>query len=162
MKTFIIFTMVLFGFFQIGLGQNDVLVLIKKSNLKERRIEAGRKMKVFDFDGEKSRGELRIPNDSTIVVGSDTLLIKNVWRINCKSPVNIFTGGVVTGGGGFVTVLGIDLITETSGTYVNFLAVALGIPMLVTGAIVTTGGVLLMTKGKSYKSRAWQFRINQT
>lgn len=142
-------------------GQNDMLVLKKASTGKEKSIQEGKRIKVVGLDTKKSRGDLNIINDSVISVGTDTLLINDIGRINYRPPVRFVSGALLTITGGVLSSYGITIIHDTSGTYVNFLAVVFGAPVFVTGMAVFSSGILLMVKGKGYKNGKWNLSVDQ-
>jgi hypothetical protein len=144
-----------------GFGQNDVLVLKKKMNGKEKIIREGKRIKTITNSDRILKGKFEIINDSSLVIKSDTLDVSDIVKIRTKSIASYITGGLLTGGGGLITTLGSLLVSQASseGFMLAFFYVVIGLPVIGVGVMTTIGGVLVLTIGKIYTNKKWDFGI---
>ena len=142
-------------------GQNEVLVLKKKSNNKEKLVREDKKIKIVTSDNQKIEGKFDIQNDSVLICNGDTLLLSEIEMIRTKSKATKIIGSSVAGIGALTTAGGAVVVVSTfaEGGLAVIVGIALGIPITTVGVIVTTSGVLMATIGKKHKSKKWNFDI---
>lgn len=151
-----------------ALGQSkeqERLLLYNPSIVKHSYISSGKIIKAKDLEGNKWKGVYRPLSDSSLTIGPDTLLLREIQKINAVYKgtigsqiggvllVPIGTAGLIVGAG--LAVAGI-LVTE-------WLLIPAGISGII-GAIMTIQGVRnLKKKGKSrysYDRSEWEYSIN--
>jgi len=161
MKTKLLFLgITLFSMINV-FSQNEVLILKKKKNDKEKLVQEGKKIKLITFDDQRLEGKFDITNDSVLVFEGDSLLLSEIDVIRTKSLASKIIGGSLAGGGALVTTGGALIVINTfaEGGLAVIVGIVLGIPITTVGVIVTTSGVLLATIGKKHKSKKWDFDI---
>ena len=151
-KTIIFILILLFTYVNISC-QNEVLVLIKKKNNKEKTIQQGKKIKVYTKDDNVIKGKLTFENDSQLYVNEELIDIYDIKSINKTSLcMKIAGSGLTTIGGGFATLFGIGIVqTITEGGFTYLITMIL-IPPTVAAILVAGTGVVFMVAGKTYKS----------
>ena len=119
-------------------GQNEVLVLKKKSNDKEKLVQEGRKIKIITSDKQKIEGNFDIQNDSILICNGDSLSLSEIEIIRTKSHATKIIGSSVAGIGAFTTTGGalIVITTFAKGGLAPIVGVFLGIPITTIGVIV--------------------------
>jgi hypothetical protein len=142
-------------------GQQDQLVLKKKSREKEKVFTEGKTLKVITTNNRVLKGKFEAVNDSLLAINQDTIVLSDIAKIRTKSPGGKITGAILSGGGGLITVSGLLLIVTTfaEGGLAPIVGVFIGIPLTVVGILITTSGVLFLTIGKKYKREKWDYRI---
>jgi hypothetical protein len=174
MKTILLFLIATFGLIVICSGQNNQLVLRSKTHEKVIVVPDGKKVKVIDTSGKTHTGKLSVYTDSVngaslLIVGKDTLGINAISVIKMRPLFTKISGGVLTVGGGSLTLFGLYIVVAGLGItgdwadmegFIKALAIILGGGMAFAGALVTTAGVALWkTFLKKYPATKWDFQI---
>ena len=160
-------TLLIFVFFSFSslmlYGQNNVLVLTKKKNQKEKVVKEQKSIKAITSDNVKHKGRLVITDETHIVLGADTLSLSDIETIRTKSLASQITGGVVTTIGGITTTTGayifIELVVIDGRLFSMLVGIILGVPITVVGVLATTTGVLVLVIGKKHKKEKWDYSI---
>ena len=159
MKTLLI--LIAFCFSIITYGQNEVLVLTKTKNGKERIIEQNKKIKVLTIYGNVYKGRFQINGDSIVIPEEASIALDEISMIN-RIPLGLrIAGGGIAGLGGLATVgLGIiivELLAEGS-LFAVIMAIFV-VPPAAAAILVTATGVILIVSGKKYKKIKWNYEI---
>ncbi len=112
MRTIFFITSFSLTFILSSYCQDQVLLLTKKKNQKEKTVEEGRKIKVYANDGSVHHDRFHAISDSLIVLESDTVSLSEIEKIRTKSTASKVVGGIFAGSGGIVTIFGSMLLIE--------------------------------------------------
>jgi len=164
MKTnFILLITILFSF--SSFAQNEELVIRNKKSGKEKTVSEQKTIKLFLNDLSVNKGPLEIIDNSSVVIGGDTVKLTNIQKIRTKSLASQITGGVVTFLGSATTALGtyifVDLLFIHPGFFEAIVGVVLGIPIAATGIIITGTGLAVLLIGKKYPADKWDYSIRR-
>ncbi|MDP4271247.1 MAG: hypothetical protein Q8909_14170 [Bacteroidota bacterium] len=174
MKTILLFLIATFGLIVICFGQNNQLVLKSKTHDKIVIVPEGKKVKVIDNGGKTHAGKISVYTDSIdgislLVVGKDTLGINEISAIKVRPLLTKMSGGVLTAGGGSLTIFGLYVVIAGLGLtgdwadmegFIKALAVILGGGLAFAGVLVTTAGIVLWkTFFKKYPSSKWEYQF---
>ncbi|MDX1349549.1 MAG: hypothetical protein R3279_04840 [Putridiphycobacter sp.] len=133
-------------------------------------IENGKQITIWYGPSNSSIfGELKIISDSSVAVGTDTVLVAGINALAKTNKKRLVGGLIVMGTGGFVTsvsLLGLKAVNEEVGD--DLLLALAYIPVVIffaggtaIGAIITgVGGIVAITGGQN-KVKVESFEIRQ-
>jgi hypothetical protein len=167
MKSIILF-FCLCGLVSNLFGQNNSLILTRKKHhllLSSYPIviqpSAQVKVKSNLRYGKILKGHLEIPNDSTLIIGPDSISIYNIKKIMVKSTYTKIASpfGIILGGG--MTSFGIlclhEGVTEAGPAYgLGYILAILFIP---SGTAAIYGGMTGTLNGDTFVARKWNIRV---
>ncbi len=138
-------------FFSTLFGQN-VLVFTNKKNGKEKIIKQGKKIKIFTKSDSVYKGFFTIKNDSLSIIDKKFSLddIEMIRKVSTEAKV---IGGALTVVGGLASIF-LVATTIQMGYYGVYLYT---LDYLVI--LVATKGILMLTKGISYKKPKWDYSV---
>jgi hypothetical protein len=122
-------------------------------------VENGKHIKIwYGPSNSYIYGELKIISDSSVAVGTDTVLVAGINALAKTNKKRLVSGLIVMGTGGFLTtvsLLGLKAVKEAVGD--NLLLALAYIPVVIffaggtaTGAIMTgVGGIVAITGGQN-------------
>lgn len=142
-------------------AQKGGILVTKYNNQKSKFINEDSKIRVKS-GGKTLKGEFRTLSDSTIMVNADTILLSQITEIRYKNLSALLGGGSLLLTGAYLTAAGIYGVAMTSaeGGGIGFLlGMVIFSPFYVGGALITTGGILLLVHGKKYVPSKWKYKI---
>ncbi len=142
-------------------AQQQVLVISRVDNGKEKIIKQGTIIKAADREGNWYKGRFAILQDSLLVIEGKGVPLSQIVEIR-KATLGIkILGGALSTLAGVSTIFGgyaiVRLLAE--GGLGVLLAAILVVPVTIT-ALLTGAGFLIMNWGKRYKMPKWEFRID--
>ena len=135
-------------------GQNEYL-LLTKSHRHEIKISEGNKIKIKPILSDKGsvKGKLEIISDSGIVVGGDSIFVNNIKKIVYRNMASNVTGRTMTGIGLGLTIIGAYALSSiTLNDFFQIMAGFLLLGVAEWGIILTTIGIVVLTRGHVYKT----------
>jgi len=153
-KTIMLFCLTCF--FCSLFGQ-EVLVLTKKENGKEKIIKQGKKIKIFTNTGSVYSDFFILKNDS-IIISEKKFAINDIEMIGYKSTEMDVLGGVLTVSGGVVTIL--SSIVTIGFAQAGWYGLKLS-PFTILASFVaistTTAGILKFAHEPYFKKTKWKY-----
>jgi hypothetical protein len=140
----------------------EVLVLTKKKNGKEKTISLNNKIKLRTNSGEEFKGLFTLHEDSLTIVDEGTISLQDIEMISCKSTGVKIAGGSLAGFGGFAIIgLSISIVQALSDGALGTTLLVILIPTEIVAILITTAGVVMLTRGKKFKKDKWNYSIKE-
>ena len=144
-----------------GYAQNGGILVTKYRNQKSKFITEDSKIQVKS-GGKTIKGRYTILSDSTILVNTDTISLKQIAEFSVKNlPVQLggaallLAGAYSTAGG----IVGVIAATSEFGIYGFVFGAIFLSPFYVGGVYIAATGILLLVRGKKYASAKWKYKI---
>lgn len=161
MKTLLLTWLIVLGGHGLLQAQAGALVLSKKGKDKEKTVQKGEVIKIYTYDDIKLKGELDIVGDSALVIAGDTVLLSGIEKIRTKSLASKITGGFLTALGAIGIFAGTAIVVQAvaEGGLAYMIGIIFGVPVIATGTLVATSGVIVILVGKKHRQPKWDFSI---
>jgi hypothetical protein len=135
-----------------GFAQQKTFVLINKKNQDSIFINENHRIKLFTNEGKKIVGRLKIIDDNTILVKSDTIAINTIIQIKKASVFSTIAGPVFAVHGATFIVGGlIGLAAGGWGILIAVISIPIGTPMFV-----------IPLSDNEHRMKKWDYKIIQT
>lgn len=156
-KTIMLFCLTCLFFNLFG---QEVLVLTKKENRKEKIITQNEKIRIKTNSGNVYKGYFTIKRDTLTLLGEGKISIHNVKMIAiCQTEKESLIGSFAVTTGAYTLLLssmGMQLIVES--IKMNFFSI-LTHPIIILPIFITTAGIIILSKGKNYKNSEWDYVV---
>lgn len=153
-KTIMLFCLTCF--FCSLFGQ-EVLVLTKKENGKEKIIKQGKKIKIFTNTGSVYSDFFILKNDS-IIISEKKFAINDIEMIGYKSTNMDVLGGFLAVGGGIGTIFSsIVTIGIAKSGWLELELIPICILANFVAISATTIGILMFANEPCYKKTKWKY-----
>lgn len=140
----------------------DVLVLTKKKNGKEKIISHNNKIKIWTNSGGEYKGYYTLHEDSLTILNEETISLEDIEMIGSKSTGVNIAGGSLAGLGGFAIIgLSITMVQVLSDGGLATKLLVILIPSEVFAILITTAGVIMLKTGKKFKKDKWNYSIKE-
>lgn len=139
----------------------EVLVLTKKENGKEKIINQNEKIRIKTNSGNVYRGYFILKNDTITLLGEGKISIYNVKKIDkCQSGFKSLTATFALSTGASTLLLssiGMQIIAES--VKMELLSILLN-PVIILPAFLTITGIIMLTPGPHYKKDKWNYSVS--
>jgi hypothetical protein len=162
MKLYILFfTLISFSVLSVT-AQNSGILVTKSKNQKTKFIKEDSRIRIKS-GGKTIKGRFSALSDSTILVQSDTLLLKQISELQVKTfPIQL-GGAALLLVGTYSTAFGIVGVVAAATSEFATLGLVFGIillsPFYVGGVLIATTGILLIIHGRKYTFPKWKYKI---
>ena len=156
-KTIMLFCLTCLFFNLFG---QEVLVLTKKENGKEKIINQNEKIRIKTNSGNVYKGYFTIKNDTLTILGEGKIYIQDIKMIVKKSAGKkgfIGSLAVITGVSALaINSIGFALINEAMPLE---LVHVISHPVIFIPAIVTVTGIVLLSSEPHFKKDKWDYSV---
>jgi len=141
-------------------GQHYDLVLTAKTNGFSQTIHEGAGIAVNCNDGRYIKGKLKIISYTQIMLGTDKISMDEINSIRYGTKFSRITSGILIVGGILLeAAIVISLAKAGTRTHKDNFNPLPAVGLINVGAIVTTGGIIYLIKGRKFKKEIWEFSI---
>jgi hypothetical protein len=135
------------------------LLLTNKKTSAKHKIYKRTTLSIWADGNERVKGQMSIVNDSTILVSSDTILVKDISMIKYSTSGKIAVGILLIIPGVILMALGANNMIKANCT--DCIQSGVGQMALFIGALPTVIGIANMAIGKKFYDSYWDMSIDQ-